>query len=118
MVIAHVIDSLEVGGAETVVAALCRLHGAAGHHVEVHCLVTGGLLAVELEREGVRVHVHGSDSEPRAAMRLYQAFRHSRPDVVHCHNKAATVRAAAPARLTGARAVVSTRHGMTPLPFR
>ena len=35
MVIAHH-DSLEVGGAEAVVMALCRLHGAAGHSVEVH----------------------------------------------------------------------------------
>src|SRR5262249_31642867 len=54
----------------------------------------------------------------RAALKLYKAFRQSRPDVVHSHNKSATIRAAAPARLTGARAVVSTRHGMTPLPFR
>ena len=46
MVIAHVIDSLEIGGAEMVVDALCRSHAAAGHHVEVHCVVTGGSLPV------------------------------------------------------------------------
>lgn len=118
MVIAHVIDSLEVGGAETVVAALCRSHRAAGHHVEVHCLTMGGRLAAELEEEGVPVFVHGATTGWISAYRLLRAFRQSRPDVVHCHNKTATIQAAAAARLTGARAIVSTRHGMTPLPFR
>jgi glycosyltransferase involved in cell wall biosynthesis len=118
MVIAHVIDSLEIGGAEMVVAALTRAHIAAGHRVEVHCLRTAGPLGAELDREGVSVHVHGAGSALRSAAMLARAFRRSRPDVVHCHNKAATVRAAAAARLTGARAVVSTRHGMGPVPLR
>lgn len=118
MTIAHVIDSLEVGGAETVVAALCRSHAAAGHRVEVHCLMKAGPLAAELEHEGVPVHVHASTSARRSAWKLFRAFRLSRPDVVHCHNKAATIHAAAAARLTGARAIVSTRHGMGPVPFR
>jgi glycosyltransferase involved in cell wall biosynthesis len=124
MVIAHVIDSLEVGGAETVVAALCRLHAAEGHRVEVHCLTAAGMLAAELEWEGVPVHVYASVDHARGARwirtawKLFRAFRRSRPDVVHCHNKTATIRAAAAARLTGARAIVSTRHGLAPLPYR
>jgi glycosyltransferase involved in cell wall biosynthesis len=117
MLIAHVIDSLEVGGAETMVAALCRSHAAAGHRVEVHCLMTAGPLAAELEQEGVLVHLHASGNPRRLAWKLFRAFRRSRPDVVHCHNKTATIRAAAAARLTGARAIVSTRHGMAS-PFR
>src|SRR5262245_54670629 len=103
MLIAHVIDSLEVGGAEMVVAALCRSHAAAGHRVEVHCLMTGGALALELAREGVPVHVHDSHGAWRSAWKLARAFRRSRPDVVHGHNKTATIRAAAAARLAGAR---------------
>jgi glycosyltransferase involved in cell wall biosynthesis len=117
MVIAHVIDSLEVGGAEAVVAALCRSHAAAGHRVEVHCLMTAGPLAAELEQEGVPVYLHDSESAWGSAWRLFRAFRLSRPDIVHCHNKTATIRAAAVARLTGARAIVSTRHGIGS-PFR
>ncbi len=118
MVIAHVIDSLEVGGAETVVAALCRSHAAAGHRVEVHCLEMAGPLATELQREGVPVYVHAAADGWGSAWKLFKAFRNSRPEIVHCHNKAATIRAAAAARLAGARAVVSTRHGMGPMPFR
>lgn len=118
MLIAHVIDSLEIGGAEMVVATLCRSHMAAGHRVEVHCLTAAGPLAAELEQLGVRVYIHAATGAYRSAYKLFHAFRASRPDVVHCHNKAATVYAAAAARFVRARAVVSTRHGMGPLPFR
>lgn len=119
MVIAHVIDSLEVGGAEMVVVALCRAHAAAGHHVEVHCLTMAGPLASDLEEQGIPVYAHASarHSALRSAWKLFRAFRQSRPDVVHCHNKTATICAAAAARLTRA-AIVSTRHGMGPQPFR
>jgi glycosyltransferase involved in cell wall biosynthesis len=75
-------------------------------------------LATELELQQVPVFVHGSRISQGSARTLFNTFRRSRPDVVHCHNKAATVRAAASARLAGAGAVVSTRHGMIPLPFR
>jgi glycosyltransferase involved in cell wall biosynthesis len=118
MVIAHVIDSLEVGGAETVVAALCRAHGDGGHRVEVHCLTTAGRLAEELQQTGVPVYVHAAETASRTMWSLFRAFQRSRPEVVHCHNKTATIRAAAVARLTGARAIISTRHGLVRLPFR
>src|SRR5262245_54209981 len=117
MRIAHVIDSLEIGGAEAVVAALSRSQLGAGHAVEVHCLARRGHLADELEALGVRIRVHRSPRGRVLAWRLFQAFRQSRPDVVHCHNKTATVHAAAIARLAGAGAVVSTRHGMAAPPY-
>jgi len=53
--IAHVVDSLEIGGAEMMVASLCRLHRASGHSLSVHCLFRGGLLAERLEQEGFAV---------------------------------------------------------------
>jgi glycosyltransferase involved in cell wall biosynthesis len=118
MVIAHIIDSLEVGGAEIVVATLCRAHMALGHRVEVHCLAALGPIAAELEHEGVAVRLHASRRAHQSAWSLFRALRRSRPDVVHCHNKSATVRAAAAARATGARAIISTRHGMGSVPFR
>src|SRR5690349_13038738 len=95
MVIAHVIDSMDVGGAEAVVAALCRLQMAAGHTVSVHCLLDKGAVAEQLESEGVRLVVHGPASTARILWRLYWAFRALQPAVVHCHNKSATVHAAA-----------------------
>lgn len=118
MVIAHVIDSMEVGGAEAVVAALCRLQRAAGHVVSVHCLHEKGAVAEQLQREGIPVFVHGPASPPMILWRLYRALRRTRVAVVHCHNKSATVHAAGVARLAGARVLVSTRHGMAALPYR
>src|SRR5262245_26574487 len=118
MVIAHVIDSLEVGGAETVVAAMSRLHSEAGHAVEVHCLMERGILAEQLEAQSVRVYVHGPGPTRSVIRKLYRCFQHSRPEVVHCHNKTATIYAAAIARLVGARVVVSTRHGLAAPPYR
>jgi len=118
MLVAHVIDSMEVGGAEAVVASLCRLQVAAGHRAEVHTLVANGAIGEGLEAEGIPVHVHGPQNSLATIRSIYRAFRRSRPDVVHCHNKRATVLSAAPARLTGCRAVISTRHGMAALPYR
>src|SRR5258705_13962585 len=116
MVIAHVIDSMEVGGAEAVVAALCRLQHAAGHTVSVHCLHEKGTVAEELEREDIPVHVHGPAGSAVILWRLYRTFRQTHASVVHCHNKSATVHAAGGARLAGARVLVSTRPGLAPPP--
>src|SRR5262245_34848870 len=118
MLIDHVIDSLEIGGAEAVVAALCRVQSEVGYAVEVHCLMSGGPLATRLSERGVRVVVHGPRRGVGGLRRLFRAFRQSRPDVVHCHNKTATIRGAAAARLAGAPTVVSTRHGMAAPPYR
>ena len=118
MVIAHVIDSMEVGGAEAVVAALCRLQRAAGHSVSVHCLHEKGAVAEQLERESIPVFLHGPAASPILLWRMYRSFKETGAGVVHCHNKSATVHAAGVARLAGARVLVSTRHGMAALPYR
>ena len=116
MRIAHVIDSMEVGGAEAVVAALCRLQAAAGHQVSVHCLFKGGTLAEKLDIDGVPIFVHGP-AGGKLVWRLYREFRRIAPNVVHCHNKTATVHAAPAARMAGVQAVLSTRHGMAAAPY-
>jgi len=118
MRIAHVIDSMEVGGAEAVVAALCRLQAAAGHEVSVHCLFKGGAVAEKLAADGFRVVVHSPASAGKLIWRLFREFRRIRSNVVHCHNKSATVHASPAARMAGVGAVLSTRHGMAAPPYR
>src|SRR5690242_1220923 len=118
MRIAHIVDSMEVGGAEMVVATLCRLQAAAGHEVSVHCLYSRGVLAKKLASEGISVLVHGPAGSGRITWRLVREFRRSTPDVVHCHNKSATVHAAPAARAAGVRAVCSTRHGIASPPYK
>jgi glycosyltransferase involved in cell wall biosynthesis len=109
---------MEVGGAEAVVAALCRLQAGADHQVSVHCLFKSGKVAEKLATDGFRVFVHGPAVAGRLIWRLLREFRRIQPDVVHCHNKAATVHAAPAAWTAGVGAVFSTRHGMAAPPYR
>ncbi len=117
MKIAHIVESMEVGGAEKVVLALARWQKAQGQAVAVHCLFREGALVEELQRKGIDVHFHGAASRLRLTARLYRVFARERPRVVHCHNATATIIAGPPARFAGVPAVVSTRHGLAPPPF-
>lgn len=116
MKIAHIVESMEVGGAEIIVCTLCRLHRRAGAEVSVHCLVRKGSLGCQLEEEGVPVYLHGRQGKLQLARSLYRGFRASAPDVVHCHNAFATTWGAPAARLAGVKAIVSTRHGLVSPP--
>jgi glycosyltransferase involved in cell wall biosynthesis len=116
MKIIHAVDSMEMGGAEILVALLCRFQQRDGHSPAVHCLFKAGTLAEELRREGIPVQVYdpgsGSMGKLRLMRRLYRSFSTERPDVVHCHNMSPSILAAPPARWAGVRAVISTRHGL------
>ena len=108
----HAIDSLEVGGAETIVATLCREQQKAGHSPEAHCLLREGKIAADLRAIGVPVTVHGPASLTEIGRRLYRAMRAARPDVLHCHNETPAIVGAPAARAAGVRSVLVTYHGM------
>lgn len=112
MIIAHIVDTMAMGGAEKLIALLSREQRAGGSAPEVHCLFDGGVLAEELAGDGIPVHVHGPTSKWSTLARLSRTLR--KGSVVHCHNATATIWAAPVARLTGATTVVSTRHGLVP----
>ncbi len=115
MRVIHVLDSLAVGGAEVMAATLARAHRAAGHAVSCQCLFDLGSMGRQLQGEGFTVELVGPAALPVLSTRLLQRFRALRPDVVHCHNAAATAAATWPAKLAGARAI-STRHGLVAPP--
>jgi glycosyltransferase involved in cell wall biosynthesis len=115
--IVHVVDSMEMGGAEKLTATMCRLQRDRGHTASVHCLYVVGVLGEELQAEGFEVILHRSRSFFLLMHCLYRTFRHSRPDVVHCHNATATILAALPARLAGVKTVIATRHGLVKPPY-
>jgi glycosyltransferase involved in cell wall biosynthesis len=116
--IAHVGDSMEMGGAEKLTATLCRLQRDRGHTVSVHCLYGLGVLGEELQAEGFEVFLHHPSSFLKRMRNLYRSFRRSRPDVVHCHNATAAIMAAFPARLAGVKTVIVTRHGLVKPPYQ
>ncbi|HLZ50684.1 MAG TPA: glycosyltransferase [Candidatus Acidoferrum sp.] len=116
--IAHVGDSMEMGGAEKLMATLCRLQRDRGHTASVHCLYSLGVLGVELQAEGFDVTLHYPSSFLHLVRSLYGSFRRSRPDVVHCHNATAAIIAVVPARLAGVKTVIATRHGLVKPPYQ
>lgn len=117
MKIIHVVYSLEMGGAEILVAQLCRLQREHGHDVSVIAYSNLGALGEQLLTEKIPVLVLGEAPFLKTFSRFVGAFRRFRPDVVHCHNPAPTLQAAIPARLAGARSVLSTRHSLVAPPY-
>jgi len=116
--IAHVVDSMEMGGAEKLTATMCRMQRDRGHTASVHCLYLVGVLGKELQAEGFEVVLHRPYSFFPLMRSLYRSFKRSPPDVVHCHNATAAIIAAVPARLAGVKTVIATRHGLVKPPYQ
>lgn len=117
MRIVHVVYSLEVGGAEVLVAQLCRAQRATGHDVSICAYSRLGPIGEQLAAEGFSIFVPGEAHPVKTMLRYLKHFRGLRPDVVHCHNPAPTLQAALPARLAGAGCVLSTRHSLVEPPY-
>src|ERR1700693_1285768 len=117
MRIVHIVDSMEIGGAETIIALLCRLQRARGHRPSVYCLYEIGAVGKRLEAEGFEVTLHFRRTVNGLMGSLYRAFKRSKPDVAHCHNATAAIIGAIPARVAGVKSVVVTRHGLVGPPY-
>ena len=117
MKIVHTVYSMELGGAEMLVAQLGRMQRAAGHDVTVCAYSKLGPLGEVLRDEGLHVHVLGEAHPAKTMWRYLKLFRTMRPDVVHCHNPAPTLQAAMAARMAGASCVVATRHSLVSPPY-
>ncbi|MGA1983718.1 MAG: glycosyltransferase family 4 protein [Acidobacteriaceae bacterium] len=116
MKIAHVVDSMDVGGAETLVSQMCRLQREQGHNPSVYAVSTLGDLGKQMQTEGFVVQPHMGRNLPDASLNFYRVFKQLRPDVVHLHNPTPTIFAAAAARLAGVPSIVSTRHSLVAAP--
>lgn len=117
MKICHVVYSLEMGGAEVLVAQLCRIQRAHGHDVSVCAYSKLGPIGEQMQAEGFEIYVPGEAHPARTMFRYLEHFRKLRPDVVHCHNPAPTLQAALSARLSGASRVLATRHSLVAPPY-
>jgi glycosyltransferase involved in cell wall biosynthesis len=116
MKIVHVVDSMEVGGAETLVAQMCRLQREQGHDPQVYAIARLGALGERMQAEGFRVHAEVGRKLIDSTVGFLRLFKGFRPDVVHLHNPTPTIYAAPAARLAGAASVISTRHSLVAPP--
>lgn len=116
MKIVHVVDSMEVGGAETLVLQMCTVQRRHGHTPSVCAIATLGILGERMRSEGFDVRHNVGRHLSDATLNFYRIFKEIRPDAVHVHNPTPTVYAAPAARLSGVRSVVSTRHSLVAPP--
>ena len=82
----HVVTSLDVGGAETVLARLAAGDAAGAVSHSVVSLKPGGALRARLEADGIPVRDLGIERNrdaPGGLLRLAAAIRDARPTVVH-----------------------------------
>jgi glycosyltransferase involved in cell wall biosynthesis len=117
MKICHVVYSLEMGGAEVLVAQLCRIQRANGHEVSICAYSQLGAVGEVLRAEGFPIYVPGEAHPATTMVRYLRQFLKTRPDVVHCHNPAPTLQAALSAKLAGVGCVVATRHSLVSPPY-
>jgi glycosyltransferase involved in cell wall biosynthesis len=117
MKIVHVVYNMEMGGAEMLVAQLCRMQRAHGHEVSICAYSTIGSVGEVLREEGFSIYVPGEAHPAKTMLRYFRFFRQLRPDVVHCHNPAPTLQGALGARMAGVRRILSTRHSLVAPPY-
>jgi len=118
MRIAHVVDSMEVGGAEILVTQMCQLQREQGHDPCVYAVLSLGPLGEKLRGEGFSVQANVGRHLSDSLRSFYRIFKETRPDVVHLHNPTPTVYAGLPARMAGVASIVSTRHSLVGPPHR
>lgn len=118
MRIAHVVDSMEVGGVETLVSQLCRLQRELGHDPCVYVVGGLGALGHKLRSDGFVVRPEMARHLADGTRSFFRVFKETRPNVVHLHNPTPTVYAALAARIAGVPSVVSTRHSQVSPPRR
>ena len=116
MKIAHVVDSMEVGGVETLVFQMCHLQRELGHEPIVLVIGSLGPLGKRMLDEGFDVRVPGVGRLPGAVWKFYRLLRQLRPDVVHLHNPTPTNFASLAAWAAGVGCVISTRHSLVGKP--
>jgi glycosyltransferase involved in cell wall biosynthesis len=118
MKIAHVVDSMEVGGAETLVSQMCHLQREQGYDPCVYAIGALGPLGERMRSEGFIVQPNVGAHLPDATRSFFRIFKAARPDVVHLHNPTPTIYAATAARIAGVSSIISTRHSLVAPPRR
>lgn len=116
------IDSLNVGGAETLMVSFARGYDRERFEVVVACLkpVTGSTIEAQLLEAGVRIIPLNARNlrDVRAFRRLLAVLRDERIELVHAHLVDASIWAAVASRISGIPSVVTLHTSPQPERFR
>ncbi len=111
----HVIASLRVGGAQSVLAYLLReWRRQSRYQFAVAAVLPGGQFKPMIESMGVPVYELGVSVpyDLRAIGRLREVLRREQPDILHCHLFYANLYAALANRLDARRPLIYTEHSI------
>ncbi|MGQ9667116.1 MAG: glycosyltransferase [Anaerolineae bacterium] len=111
----HVIASLRMGGAQSVLAYLLRQwRGQSRYQFAVAAVLPGGPFMPMVAAMGVPVYELGVSVpyDPRAIGRLRDVLRREQPDIIHCHLFYANLYAALANRGAGRRPLLYTEHSI------
>lgn len=108
--IVHVVSSLQVGGLEHFVIRMAAGQIAAGHHVSILALRSGGPLARTAAEHGVPIRQLTASGRLGRVLQAVVAFAATRPEIVHGHN-ATTIQYSLIARRCTRAKIVLTAHG-------
>jgi glycosyltransferase involved in cell wall biosynthesis len=114
MRILELVNTLEIGGAERMVADLSRELASKGHTVVVACLRRSGPLAERLRLPGIEIVEFNKKDEGfslKVARSLGRLLKSNCIDVVHTHNPLVHHYGLIGARLAHVPVVVNTLHG-------
>lgn len=118
MKIAHIVDSMEVGGAEMLVLQMCRLQRELGHDPRVYAVAALGPLGERLRSEGFSVEPNVGRHLSDSVQNFSRIFKSDPPDVAHIHNPTPTIYASMAARRAGVPSIISTRHSLVAPPHK
>jgi len=85
--VVHLVEDMNVGGIEKVIAAIALGLEKRRYAVEIWCLARGGAVAEWVAKEGVRVRIFSWQTyhNPLNVIRLAMQLRKSQIDIVHTH---------------------------------
>jgi len=111
----HVIDTLQLGGAENQVVTLAPALCNDRYTVHVCCLRREGVQADALRARGI--HVVSLNMRlrywPVAVYRLYRLIERLKPQIIHTHLCDAGIWGRLVGKLAGVPVIMTTEHGMT-----
>ncbi len=113
MRIAHLVETLEVGGLERLAVDLAEKQNAGGHAARIYCIFEPGALAGEAEQAGVPVVAFNKPKgfSPGTIRRIAAHMQKDGIQILHSHNAVVHHYGVGGAILARVPVVVNTQHG-------
>ncbi len=108
----QLVETLDLGGMERVIATLAYSLDKAKYDVEVWCVARGGRIANELEHKGLKVKILNilNYHNPFDALKIIFLLRGAKPDIVHIHGYFASTIGRIAAKLAGVPVIIVHVH--------